>query len=306
MLMNVTVSVVIPTYNYARWLPQAIDSAFAQTHAPLEVIVVDDGSTDDTPRVLAAYADRIRVIRQANQGAGAARNAGIAAARGEYVAFLDSDDLWHPRKLELQLARFASDPDLGLVHCGVEVLDEQGRTTGFLLDGLEGWMATEMLRLDREVIQLPGSNIVVPRRVAEEIGGFDARLPPSEDWDFSYRVASAHRIGYVAEPLLRYRLHAAGIHFNIPKMERSMLIVLEKAFASPDPAVQSLREHTYGRLHRILAGCYFRARRPRDFVRHMLKSLRYDPRNLGYFAAYPWRVITRRRARTLPAARPAA
>ena len=85
-----------------------------------------------------------------------------------------------------------------------------------------------------------------------------------------------------------------------------MLIVLEKAFASPDPAVQALREHSYGRLHRILAGCYFRARRPRDFVRHMFKSLHYDPRNLGYFAAYPWRVITRRRASTLPAARPAA
>src|SRR5438034_9298591 len=153
-----TVSVIIPTYNYARYLAAAIESALAQTYAPLEIIVVDDGSTDDTLRILGAYGNRLRVLRQANQGAGAARNAGIAAARGEYVAFLDSDDLWHPRKLELQLARFASDPDLGLVHCGVEVLDEQGRTTGFLLDGLEGWMATEMLRLDREVIQLPGSN----------------------------------------------------------------------------------------------------------------------------------------------------
>src|SRR2546423_7727277 len=96
MLMNVTVSVVVPAYNYARYLPQAIDSALGQTHPPLEVIVVDDGSTDDTPRVLDAYGDRIRAVRQANQGAGAARNAGIAVARGEYVAFLDSDDLWRP------------------------------------------------------------------------------------------------------------------------------------------------------------------------------------------------------------------
>src|SRR3954470_1810603 len=118
-----TVSVIIPTYNYARYLPQAIDSALGQTHAPLEVIVVDDGSTDDTPRVLEAYASRIRVIRQANQGAGAARNAGIAAARGEYVAFLDSDDLWRRDKLELQLARFREEPDLGLVHAGVETVD---------------------------------------------------------------------------------------------------------------------------------------------------------------------------------------
>src|SRR6266480_4614865 len=119
----------------------------------------------------------------------------------------------------------------------------------------------------------PGSNILVPRHVAEAIGGFDERLPPSEDWDFSYRIAARYRIGYVAEPLIRYRQHGAGIHLNIPKMERSMLIALEKAFASADPEVQALRNYSYGHLHRILAGCYFRARRPRDFVRHMFKSL---------------------------------
>ena len=300
-----TVSVVIPAYNHARYLAAAIDSALAQTYAPVELIVVDDGSTDDTPRVLAAYGDRIRVIRQPNQGAGAARNAGLAASRGEYVAFLDSDDIWLPRKLELQMARFDADPDLGLVHCGAETIDEEGRTIGYLLDGLEGWVASDLLRLDREVMG-PGSDIVVPRRVAEEVGGFDERLPPSEDWDFSYRIAARYRVGYVAEPLIRYRQHGGGIHLNIPKMEKSMLIALEKAFASPDASVQALRDYTYGRLHRILAGCYFRARRPRDFVRHALKSLRYDPRNIGYFAAYPWRVIRRRRASTLPAARPAA
>src|SRR5262249_55984139 len=260
-----------------------------------EVIVVDDGSTDDTPRVLEAYGHRLRVIRQSNQGAGAARNTGIAAARGEYVAFLDSDDVWLPQKLERQMARFEADPDLGLVHCGAEVIDEEGRKTGYLLDGREGWVALDLLRLDREVMG-PGSNIVVPRRVAEEVGGFDARLPPSEDWDFSYRIARRYRIGYVAEPLILYRRHSGGIHFNIPKMERSMLIALEKAFASPDASVQALRDYAYGRLHRILAGCYFQARRPRDFVRHALKSLRYDPRNIGYFAAYPSRVIARRRA----------
>ncbi len=306
MLMSMkTVSVVIPTYNYARFLPQAIDSALVQTHPPLEVIVVDDGSTDETPRVLAGYGDRIRVIRQANGGAGAARNTGIAAARGEYIAFLDADDVWLPRKLELQMARFEADPELGLVHCGAEVVDDQSRLTGFMINGLEGWVAADLLRLDREVMG-PGSNIVVPRRVAEEMGGFDERLPPSEDWDFSYRIAARYRVGYVAEPLIRYRQHGAGIHLNIPKMERSMLIALEKAFTAADPKVRTLRNYSYGKLHRILAGCYFQAHRPRDFVRNLLKSLRYDPRNFGYFAAYPWRLIRRRRESSRPAARPAA
>jgi hypothetical protein len=287
------ITVVIPTYNYARYLPEAIDSALAQTHAPLEIIVVDDGSTDDTPRVLAAYGAKIRAIRQGNQGVAAARNTGVAAARGEYIALLDSDDVWLPRKLELQIARFDADPSLGLVHCGGESFDGGG-TLDVHLDGLEGRVGRQMLSLDRIVIPFPGSGLLFPKRVIEEAGGFDVRLPPSDDWDLCYRVAASHAIGFVPEVLVRYRLHGGGIHLDIPRMENAMLISLGKAFASSDPAVQGLRRHTYGRLHRILAGCYFQQRKLRHFARHMVKSLRYDPTNIGYFAAYPLRVIARR------------
>ena len=290
-----TVSVIIPTHNYARFLGEAIDSALAQTLPPLEVIVVDDGSTDATPAVLAAYGDRIRMIRQKNSGVAVARNAGIAAARGEYLAFLDSDDAWYPRKLELQMPRFDADPSLGLVHCGAETIDADGRTLGSSVDGMEGRVAEAMLRLDREVIYPQGSSIVVPKRIAEEIGGFDARLPPSEDWDFCYRIAARYPVGYVPEVLVRYRQHGGGIHTNVPRLERSMRLVLEKAFA--DPAVQRLRRSSYGQMHRVLAGCYFETRQLGGFLRHALASLRYDPRNLGYFAAWPLRVIRRRRAR---------
>jgi len=172
------ISVVIPSYNYARFVREAIDSALAQTYPPLEVIVVDDGSTDATPEVLASYGDRIRVIRQRNEGVARARNAGIATARGDYVAFLDADDVWHPRKLELQIARFDGDPSLGLVHCGVEMFDGDGNTIDVFRDGKEGDIAADLLRLEPGTIALTGSNIVVPKRVAEELGGFDAVLPP--------------------------------------------------------------------------------------------------------------------------------
>jgi glycosyltransferase involved in cell wall biosynthesis len=290
-----TVSVIIPTYNYAPFLGEAIDSALAQTRAALEVIVVDDGSTDSTPEVLAAYGDRIRVVRQKNRGVAAARNAGIAAARGEYVAFLDSDDAWYPRKLELQLPRLEADRGLGLVHCGAATIDAEGRTLKTSTGGMEGRVAEAMLRLDREVIMPQGSSIVVPKRVADEIGGFDERLPPSEDWDFCYRIAARYPIAYVPLVLVRYRLHGSGIHLNIARMERSMSIALEKAFA--DPEVQSLRKESYGRFHRILAGCYFETRQFGSFARNVVRSLRYDPRNLGYFAAYPLRLIRRLRAR---------
>jgi len=291
-----TISVIIPTYNYGRFLREAIDSALVQTCPALEIIVVDDGSTDETSRILAGYGDRIRTICQENQGVGAARNAGIAAARGEYLAFLDSDDIWTPKKLERQIALFAADPDLGLVHCGAESFDNQGKIS-VLLSGMQGWVASDLLRLNREVITAPGSSILVPKCIAEEMGGFDPVLQPSEDWDFCYRVSVRYRVGFVPEVLLRYRLHGSGIHLNISRMERGMLMALEKAFQSSDPDVQSLKKHAYGRIHRVLAGCYFQTGKPRLFLRHMIKSLRYDPRNLPYFAAYPIRVASRAFAR---------
>jgi glycosyltransferase involved in cell wall biosynthesis len=288
-----TISVIIPTYNYARFLGEAIDSVLAQTRPALEIIVVDDGSTDDTPRILAEYGDRIRVIRQENLGASAARNTGIAAARGEWLAFLDSDDLWRPQKLECDAARIAADPDLGMVHCGAEQFDNTGQTLFVFLGGREGWVAPDLLRLDREVIAAPGSGLTVRKTAAEEAGGYDPRLEAAEDWDFCYRVACRYRAGFIPEVLARYRLHGSGRHLNIRKMENGMLMALEKAFQSSDPAVQSLRSRTYGRLHLVLAGCYFRSRQPRLFMKHVIKSLRYDPRNVEYFAAYPFRLLKR-------------
>lgn len=285
-----TISVIIPTYNRAREVGAAIDSALAQTRPALEIIVVDDGSTDETLDVLAPYGERIRVVRQDNQGVAAARNAGIAVARGDLLAFLDSDDVWLPRKLELQAARIDADPGLGLVHCGA---DFEG--TGIRLDGMEGSVAAEILRLDRSVIVAHGSAVMVPRRVAEEVGGFDARMRVSEDWDFCYRVATRYRIGFVAEALLLHARHATGLQNDIARMEQGMLLALEKAFS--DPAVQPLRGHTYGRLHRILSGCYFEQRQWRAFLRHFVKSVRWDWRNIGYFLAYPLRKLRRIRQR---------
>jgi glycosyltransferase involved in cell wall biosynthesis len=236
-------------------------------------------------------------LRQNNQGVAAARNAGIAAAGADYVAFLDADDIWKPRKLELQMARFDADSSLGLVTCGLETFDATGRTLEVRIKGMEGRIVSALLRLDSDAVQGMGSNIVVPKRVAEEIGGFDTRLAPSEDWDFCYRIATRYAAGHVAEALVRYRLHAGGIHLNIARMHQGMLLAFEKAFATPDPAVQALRKRAYGRLHRILAGCYFQSGEFRLFARNAIASLRYDPRNVAYFAAYPFRVIRRHRAR---------
>ena len=117
------VSVVIPNYNYANYLREALDSVLAQSYSDIEIVVVDDGSTDGSKDVIAAYDDRINAIFQKNEGVSAARNNGVLAGSGEFIAFLDADDAWLPTKVERQVAMFRSDPALGLVHVGVEEID---------------------------------------------------------------------------------------------------------------------------------------------------------------------------------------
>src|SRR5687768_10535344 len=124
--MSTLVSAIIPVHNYARLVGRAIESVLAQSYQPVECIVVDDGSTDDTPRVLARYGDRIRVIRKEKQGPAIARNVGIRAARGEYIALLDSDDYWRSEKLSRQVAVLAGDPALGAVGCDNALVDGAG------------------------------------------------------------------------------------------------------------------------------------------------------------------------------------
>jgi glycosyltransferase involved in cell wall biosynthesis len=291
-----SVTVVIPAYNHARYVAAAVDSALAQTLPPAEVIVVDDGSTDDTPSVLSSYGARICLIRQPNQGVAAARNNGAAAGTGEWIAFLDADDAWLPRKLERQVACFAAKAEVGLVHCGVEEIDAAGRTLGSRLDGLEGQVAPELLQFRRAVILGGGSGFVVRRAVFDELDGFDPRLSTSADWDFFLRAACRCRVGFVPEVLLRYRLHGGNMHKNVDAMERDMLLGYAKAFADPALPRGISRRRCYGSLHAVLAGSFFAARRYGKFLRHAAAALLLNPGMAGRFLGYPLRRWGRRGA----------
>jgi hypothetical protein len=208
------VSVVIPTYNRAHLLPRALDSALAQTHQDLEIVVVDDGSTDATAGIVQGYADpRVRLIRLAGRsGVSRARNAGIEVARGEWVAFLDSDDEWRPAKLEMQLARVAGEGRAAdVVYC-VRLIEDHvtGRAwphRGPLHEGLVfeallggGWT--------------PPSSLVMVRRTAlAAVGGFDEALPSFEDYDLWLRLAQAgYRFAAVdAVLVVKHRDHGPQI-----------------------------------------------------------------------------------------------
>ncbi len=286
------VSVIIPNYNYARYLPQAIDSVLAQTYPRVEIVVVDDGSRDDSAAVLERYGSQINAIRQQNQGVAAARNRGAQASSGEYLAFLDADDYWLPAKLERQMARFQQEPELGMVYCSVEEFNEQG-TVRFLRDGAEGWVAKDLLLGQRMAFFGGGSGFVTPRAVFDEVGGFDERLSTSADWELIYRLAARRKTGFVPDVLLKYRIHSSNMHANVGVMEREMMLSYGKAFAQATPEVQQLRRRCYGRLHMILAGSYFRAGQSAAFLRHALKSLWLTPSNATRLLAYPVRLWRR-------------
>ncbi len=199
------VSIIIPTFNRAALLPRAIDSALRQTHPSCEVIVVDDGSTDNTALIAAHYGDKIQYIRQSNAGASAARNRGVNEASGSLIAFLDSDDTWHPEKLARQAALFTT-AAIGAVHCAIRVehTDRAG-TKGIYYPG-------DRLSLhDVLALRIPWPTAMMVRRdVLTEIGGFDETLVASEDWELCIRIAQKYSLVGIPEVLAYYQEGTPG------------------------------------------------------------------------------------------------
>ncbi len=286
--MKPLVSVIIPNYNYSRYIAEAIDSVLNQTYSNIEVIVVDDGSKDNSEEVIRGYGSEIVSIFQQNRGVSAARNAGVEKSRGIFICFLDADDSWFRTKVESQLARF-EDEQIGLAHVGVEEIDANGNPLGQNLDGMEGLVSKELLLFERPVILGGGSGVMIRRSVFDEVGGFDTRLSTSADWDFSYQVSSRYQVGFVNEVLLRYRIHGSNMHSNIRVMERDMLIGYRKAFAGRSEVDRSLRRKSYGNLHRVLAGSHFRSGNYPEFAKNAVKCLGLTPGNLPYFLQFPFR-----------------
>ena len=221
------VTVVIPAYNAAAFVREAIDSALAQTHPDTEVVVVDDSSTDETPAILAAYGDRIRVHRQPNTGVGGARNTGVRLATGDWVAFLDADDVWAPRKIEAQLAAMGS---LGWAYTNRFNFGARGP--------LPEVQSDVTLMTDGDVFVplllrgnfITGSSVMMRTRLVLQLGGFCHNNGGCEDWDLWLRAASrGHEVRYVAEPLVGYRFTATSMSANHRAMATARRAVVAQA-----------------------------------------------------------------------------
>jgi glycosyltransferase involved in cell wall biosynthesis len=216
MKSNPLVSVIIPTYNRASYLPSAIDSVLHQSHKNVEVILVDDGSTDDTPSVLQSYGDRIRVVTQSNSGPAIARNRGIAVSTGDIIAFLDSDDQWLPTKLERQVRSLeAAGPGVTCSLCNCTVLYANGeRTSTFAIadtmpDCQTGmWLNPVAVLLNRFVMF--NQAIAIRREVLERVGYFDETLKFGEDYELPFRLALEGPWTIIRDELVTYHEASPG------------------------------------------------------------------------------------------------
>ncbi len=225
------VSVVIPAYNYARFLKEAISSALAQPYSPLEVIVVDDGSTDDTPALLANIIDpRLRVIRQANAGLSAARNTGIREARYPFIAFLDADDRWAEDFLPKVMARFRELPDdFVIVTGGSQRMTADGR----LVQKPRSQTPPPATLTARDFIlvnRMFPSAVVARRCALIECGGFDVTLRSSEDRDMWIRMTTNHRTAYIQDTLAHIRRHGENMSKHATRMRENTLRTIGKAW----------------------------------------------------------------------------
>ena len=208
MRMDPLVSVVIPTYNRASLVTEAVRSVLAQTFSDLELIVIDDGSTDGTREALQEFEGRLRYVRKKNEGAAAARNMGIDLAKGKYVAFLDSDDLWHPDKLEKQVRLLNENPDYPVIHTDSSVIEPEGRqikASAARRRQSRNGKVFEQFFLCPIALALT-STVVMRRDCLDTAGVFDPRYPVFQDYDFFLRLAWNFPIYYLDEPLASYRL----------------------------------------------------------------------------------------------------
>ncbi len=291
--MNISpkVSVVVPAYNVGSYIEEALVSLERQSFQDFEVLVVDDGSTDDTAQRIQPFCQRdsrFVLLQKPNGGLSSARNYGIRHARGEYIALLDGDDIYEPDKLSIHVALLDQQADVGVTYSASRAIRDDGRPTFMLLSGKPIHPDPLLALLCKNFIG-HGSNAVFRRCLFDEVGEFDETLRSSEDSDFWLRVAATQRWRFYREPqvLCGYRVRPSGLSFNVAQMQQSRERVIEAAYRRSPERVKPMLPTAYAYLYRYLARLSLTAKetaKARDFIDRAWASDRSifyrDPRSL--------------------------
>ncbi len=270
------VSVVIPAFNAARTIGEAVDSVLQQTYSDLELIVVNDGSTDETVQRLNLIRDRrLALLSIPHSGPAAARNRGIAAARGAYIAFLDADDVWLPGKLAAQVAVLESRPEVGAVYGFLDGVDADGNERRPLVrQAANGWILETLLVWN---VVGNGSNLLVRRSALDAAGVFNESLACVEDWELSIRLAKHCQFACVPKPLSLYRQGRNTLSWQLAKMQQGYRRAVELAYSDVPPVVQRLRPLSLAVFYHYLAGKAWKRGRSRA-----LSALIYSAKSIYY------------------------
>lgn len=277
------ISVVVPAYNAEATLLDTIDSIRRQTFQDFELIVIDDGSTDGTlRRVQSVHDPRLRVFSYPNGGLPAARNHGIEKSRGEFMTFIDADDLWTPDKLERQLQALRRHPEAALAYSWTAFIDQRGE---FLFakepSHFQGDVYAELLR---GFFVASGSNILVRQRCVDAVGRFDTTLEAAQDWDFCLRVAARWPFVVVPRYQILYRIWEGAMSANAQRCEQACLTICDRAFSRVSSAPARQRSESLSNVKQYVAFLYLTRTAGRDFRkeagRRLAECIRLSPRTL--------------------------
>ncbi|OKH33362.1 glycosyl transferase family A [[Phormidium ambiguum] IAM M-71] len=244
------ISVIIPAYNSEKTIKETIESVLNQTFSDFELIVVNDGSTDSTLEIVNNIKDsRMMVFTYPNAGVAVSRNRGVSHSSGEFVSFLDADDLWTADKLEAQLKALQENPEAAVAYSWLDSIDESGN---FLRQGERikenGDIYTKLLLIP---FVSSGSNGLIRRQAFIEIGGFDESLAASQDYDFYLRLAARYHFVCVPEVQILYRILSGSMSTNIHRLEATSILVRERAFQeSPQPLLSKFKQYSLGNFYK--------------------------------------------------------
>lgn len=253
------ISVIIPAYNADRTIRETIESVQQQTFQDFELIVINDGSKDRTVEVVQSINDeRLKIFSYENGGVCVARNWGIAHANGEFIAFLDADDLWTPDKLELQVAALKQHPEAGVAYSWTYFMDvdERGQASSFLPSPSYAFAGNVHKRLLVSDFVHSGSNTLVRRQAIESVGGFDPACAGCADWDYWLRLSAHWSFVVVPKHQIFYRRAVGCMSSNVEVMRKEALIAIENAYRAAPPELQYLKRHTLANLHKYCSGLY--------------------------------------------------